>query len=107
MSSRAEVGPGTPYFNDATQLFLDALNKLDFNGAGDEALQTVLDEARSRDTLTLWHLLMRDDAQQRGRVFDRMKSLNTPMPISVTRQGVVDLDQKMMYEWWDVLKGSW
>lgn len=104
---RADFGPGTPYFNDATQSFLDALNKLDFNGAGDEALQTLLDEAQSHDSLTLWHLLMRDDEQRRGKIFDRMKSLNAPMPKSVTRKGVVDLEQKMLYEWWDVLKSSW
>lgn len=104
---RADFGPGTPYFDDVTQSFLDALNELDFDGAGDEALQTLLNEAQSHDTLTLWHLLMRDDEQRRGKIFDRMKSLNAPMPKSVTRKGVVDLDQKMLYEWWDVLKSNW
>ena len=102
-----DIGPGTPYFNDATQSFLDALNELDFSGAGDEALQTVLDEARARDMLTLWHLLMRDDEQQRGKIFDRMKALDAPMPKFVTRQSVIDLDLKILYGWWDELKGSW
>lgn len=104
---RADVGPGTPYFDDATQSFLDALNELDFNDAGEETLQTVLDEARLRDTLTLWHLLLRDDELKRNKIFDRMKSLNAPMPKYVTRQGVIDLDRKMLNAWRDALKASW
>ncbi len=104
---RAGIGPGTPYFEDASQTFSDALDELDFKDASDEALQAVLDEARPRDTLTLWHLLMRDDEKQRGKVFDRMKALTSSVPKSITRQGVIDLDQKMLEQWWDELNGGW
>jgi len=104
---QADIGPGTPYFNDATQSFLDALNELDFNGGGDKAIRTVLEEARPRDTLTLWHLLWRDNKKHRAATYARMKFMDIPMPESVTRKGIVALDKDMMDDWWNKLKLSW
>ncbi|MCA1815723.1 MAG: FecR domain-containing protein [Acidobacteria bacterium] len=58
--------PGTPYFGDATPAFVVALSRFDFAQGGDEALSVVLEEARARDTLTLWHLLARTEASGAG-----------------------------------------
>jgi hypothetical protein len=51
-------GPGTPYFEDASEAFRQALSAFD-QTASPADLHTVLREARSRDALTLWHLLRR------------------------------------------------
>lgn len=100
------VGPGTPYFTDAPEPLKRSLDTYDFQGGGDEALNAVLDQARTRDTLTLWHLLWRATGDQIGRVFDRLAALASP-PASVTRQGILGRDQTMLQAWWDELELGW
>src|SRR5215831_4716456 len=59
--TRRGIGPGTPYFDDASTALKSALEQFDFggsvNGAAPNALDTILGEARKHDSLTLWHLL--------------------------------------------------
>lgn len=99
--TRVGLGPGTPYFEDASEAFRDALVRLDFERQP-QALDTVLAEARARDALTLWHLLAHLDGPDRARVYDRLASLITPPP-GATREGVLRGDRKMLDAWWDSL----
>ncbi|MDT5062196.1 MAG: hypothetical protein QOH63_2655 [Acidobacteriota bacterium] len=99
-------GPGTPYFDDASEKFRAALTKLDFQNGGAKALGIVLTEAREYDTLTLWHLLSRMRGVERGRVYDRMAELITP-PAGVTREGVMRLDKGMLDLWKKGLEWAW
>jgi hypothetical protein len=105
-ATKAKVGLGTPYFEDASSEFRAALARLDFDDStpqqrsGDLAM--VLGQARKRDALTLWHLLMRVDDVQRVRVYDRLKEL-APPPASVSKQGILLLDQPMLDQWWNEL----
>ena len=105
-ATRPKVGPGTPYFEDASSKFRSALAKFDFEDstpgqrAGD--LAVVLGEARTRDALTLWHLLMRTGEEQRVLVYDRLREL-APPPAGVTREGILRLDQPMLDLWWNQL----
>jgi len=93
---RPGVGPGTPFFIDASDALQQALSKFDFEHGGAESLTTVLAEARRPfDTITLWHLLFRVDEAERGRIYDRMEFLVAP-PEGVTREGIMKLDQKML-----------
>jgi FecR protein/Putative zinc-finger len=99
------TGPGTPYFNDSTKEFQEALKKIDFDkdpASKAGALSVVLDQARPRDTLTLWHLLARVNGDERVRVYEKMESF-APPPTGVTREGVLKLDQKMLDQWSDAL----
>ena len=94
-------GPGTPYYEDATQSFRSALATFDFAANANEksaALTTVLGEARPRDAMTLWYLLLRSERSERANVYDRMAALVTP-PQDVTRAGVLDLDPQMLERW--------
>ena len=99
-------GPGTPYFDDATPAFQEALKKLDFQNGGSKALSIVLQEAREYDTLTLWHLLSRVSGADRARVYDRMSEL-IPPPQGVTREGVMKLDKGMLDLWKKGLEWAW
>jgi hypothetical protein len=99
-------GPGTPYFDDASEKFRAALSKLDFQNGGARALSVVLAEAREFDTLTLWHLLSRVRGAERGRVYDRMAELISP-PAGVTREGVMRLDRGMLDLWKKGLEWAW
>jgi hypothetical protein len=108
-ATRRGIGPGTPYFEDASESFRTALSKLDFEPGRkdqDEILESLLAESRVRDTLTLWHLLARVEGDERGRVYDRLVALNPP-PAGVTRDGALALDQKMLDLWKDKLETSW
>ncbi len=100
------TGPGTPYFEDASDDFLNALAGFDFKQGGDVALNTVLAQARVRDTLTLWHLLPRVDEAQRARVYDQLAELSPP-PGGITRAGVLRLDQGMLSHWKNDLENKW
>jgi hypothetical protein len=104
--TRPGFGPGTPYFDDADAQLREALPRVDFGAptAGDRAsaLQTVLDTARRKDAITLWHLLPRLRPEERARVFDRLAQL-VPPDAGITRDGVIRGDRAMLEAWWDQL----
>jgi hypothetical protein len=105
-ATRPKVGPGTPYFEDASAEFRSALARFDFEDTTSQQrandVATVLREARQRDALTLWHLLARVDDQQRVLVYARLSRL-VPPPASVTKEGILRLDQPMLELWWNEL----
>jgi hypothetical protein len=103
---RPKIGPGTPYFDDASQRLEGALTGFDFKHGGDAALDIVLGEARVRDTLTLWHLLSRVDAADRQRVFERIIDL-APLPAAVSRDKALQLDPETLKTWREELAWKW
>ncbi len=110
-ATRPGIGPGTPYFDDASENFRLALTKFDFGYAVDvpdlkSPLDVVLGEARTRDSLTLWNLLRRVDESSRSQVYDRLATL-VPPPQDVTRDGVLRLNEHMMQLWRNKLETSW
>jgi hypothetical protein len=104
--TRPKIGPGTPYFEDASEPFRTALSRFDFGPDSPEQrnadLSLLLTQSRKRDALTLWHLLARVSNSDRGRVYDRMAGL-VPPPHGVTREGILRLDQNMLDAWWNQL----
>ncbi len=107
--TRSGLGPGTPYFEDASSVFRQSLKTVDFDPDAhtrSSALVSILDQARPKDTLTLWNLLARVDAEDRALVYDKMVVM-APPPAGVTREGVLELDQKMLDAWRDELELTW
>ncbi len=103
--TRPGIGPGTPYFTDAPASFREALQKIDFENDA-TALDLLLNQARPRDTLTLWHLLARVQSEDRGRVYEKMAAF-APPPAGVTREGVLQLNQQMLETWRHALESTW
>jgi FecR protein len=105
-ATRPKVGPGTPYFEDASSEFRSALARFDFEDTAPQQraddLAIVLGAARKSDALTLWHLLARVEEGQRALVYDRLRQL-APPPASVSEEGVLRLDQPMLDRWWNEL----
>jgi hypothetical protein len=62
----------------------------------------VLRGARKADALTLWHLLSRASAADRGRVFDALNAA-VPAPQDVTREGIGRGEHAMLDAWWNEL----
>ncbi len=103
--TRAKSGPGTPYFDDASAEFQDALARFDSQGDA-AAIDSVLTEARVRDTLTLWHLLPRVTPSLRQRVYNRMVAL-VPLPQSVSPEKALRLDPDTLKLWREELAWKW
>lgn len=107
--TRPSLGPGTPYFEDASNVFRQSLQTVNFDpdaAARSTALNAMLDQARPRDTLTLWHLLTRVEGEDRARVYDKMATLFPP-PAGVTREGILALNQQMLDAWRDAMETTW
>jgi hypothetical protein len=105
-ATRPKIGPGTPYFEDASAPFRDALSRFDFAATTpaerNALLGILLVDARKNDALTLWHLLSRVSDADRPGVYDRLASL-APPPAGVTREGILRLDRQMLDSWWNSL----
>ena len=105
-------GPGTPRYDDTEQAFRDAIDEVD-NGRDTArttaSLRFVLDHARGRDAMTLWHLIPRVASADRAAVVDALAA-RIPMPASITRDAVLRLDRAALDQWWDTLglnEASW
>ena len=105
-ATRPKVGPGTPYFEDASMEFRAALTRFDFEDSTPQQrahdVAILLGAARNRDALTLWHLLARVDDEQRVLVYNRLSQF-VPHPATVTKEGILRLDQPMLDLWWNEL----
>ncbi len=101
-TTRLGHGPDTPYFRDAPRVFTKALAEFDHDGDR-QALNALLEVARPRDALTLWHLLERTQSGERARVFTRFAEL-VDLPSNATRKGVLSGDRPSMDAAWDALK---
>src|SRR6185295_18082478 len=70
------------------------------------ALDDLLIRSRKQDTLTLWHLLPRVEPGARAKIYDRL-AFFVPPPKGVTREGILQLDEKMLEAWREDLEDSW
>jgi hypothetical protein len=99
-------GIGTPFAEDSSTEFQNAVYKFDFENGGSESLQTIIQKANLYDSLTLWHLLSRVPKTERSKVFDALFVRVKP-PVNVTREGVLRLDKKMLDAWWAEIENVW
>lgn len=99
--TRPGQGPGTPYYIDADPDLQSAVRRYDEQSLVVD-LQTVLDKARPRDGLTLWHLIARTSGADKARIVDRMMVL-VPLPEGVTREGILAGNRTMYDRWWTAL----
>ncbi len=91
-------GPDVPYFEDAAPEFVQSVEQ--------GALTSMLDSARVRDTLTLWHLLSRVAPADRARVYDRISSL-TPLPAGLSRERALALEPETLMQLREELAWKW
>ncbi len=90
--TRAGVGPGIPYVEDASDVLKRALAASDVRG--------ILGAARPDDAISLWHLLQRVDSAQRAVVYDRLAAL-VPPPPGVQRAAALALDRAVLDGYWN------
>jgi hypothetical protein len=104
--TRPGIGPGAPYFEDASERFRAALSTVNFDTGDSQAraaaFSVVLAEARRRDAFTLLNLFRRVEPEDRGRLFDRIAHLLPPLPADARAQ-VVAGNLRPLEPWWDAL----
>jgi ferric-dicitrate binding protein FerR (iron transport regulator) len=104
--TRPELGPGTPYFSDATPPFKAAVSAFDSRPEDDPAraaaLASVLANARSHDALTLLSLLNQLPLPQRAMVLDRL-DMFVSIPDGYSREDVLNLRTDAMDAYWKAL----
>jgi hypothetical protein len=106
-SARTEraTGPGTPRYDDAAVEFKAALDDIDRGGGMAtkyDPLRLVVDHARPRDAITLWHLISRVRLSDRTAVIDALAAL-VPLPASASRDAATRLDRAALDAWWEAL----
>lgn len=104
--TRKGKGLGTPFSAETKADFRKALERFDFANGGSEAVQALLAKADFYDMVTLWHLLSRVSKTDRGDVFDRLAKYVAP-PAGVTRDGILNLDKKMLDAWRAEVESVW
>jgi FecR protein len=100
-----EFGPGTPRYDDVDEAFQQALERFDYDRdrtARSAGLAYILEQARPKDAMTLWHLIARTDGTEREAVIDALEK-HSPMPLGVTRDAVTNLNRAALDLWWDSL----
>jgi hypothetical protein len=100
--SEISKNPGTPFLNDASASFKEALFKLDFENGGKSELKKLLAESRREDLISLFHLLKYLDQESRGKIYDRI-SILFKIPQRITREGIISGDNDMMGRMWTEL----
>jgi hypothetical protein len=95
---------GIPRFDDAPGPFVAALDRFDA-GVGD-SLDELLQAARPRDSLSLWHVLGRVEAADRSRVAGRLASLVPTRDASIVDRAAA-LDAGALDAWWSELRAAW
>jgi hypothetical protein len=99
--TRPGKGPGLPYYQDASRELIAAVNQFD-SDSDQPAIAAIVANARTRDAISLWHLLRRVQPDDRGRVYDRLAQFVT-VPAGVTRQGVLAANPQMIDSLWNAL----
>ena len=104
--ARPGIGPGTPFFEDASETFVGLLERFDFENGDDDVFKALLGEARERDTFTLWHMLSGVEGDRRVKVLERMIEL-VGLPEGITREATLRLDPDTLEAWREAMDTVW
>lgn len=104
--TRKGKGLGTPFSAETSEAFRRALERFDFAGGGSRAVDDMLASKNFYDIVSLWHLLSRVQKTDRERIYDALAAYVTP-PNSVTKDGVITLNKKMLEVWREEVERAW
>ncbi|MFI5144516.1 MAG: FecR domain-containing protein, partial [Ignavibacteria bacterium] len=101
--AKSGIGPGTPYRQNASKEFKDALLSYDFGNGGSEAVNTLLKHAKKSDAVTLINMLPRIEGASKGKVYDRLK-LIAPPPADFSYDSIPNMNMDDLHEWIEKLQ---
>lgn len=97
-------GPGLTWVDGAPQSLVDAIVAFDADPS-DRHARAVLEQARPRDSITLWHLLQRTEGDVQQQVFDRLSAQVAPEVDTLAALNRYELEQwlfALLDEYWIV-----
>jgi hypothetical protein len=100
--TRAGLGPGTPFFEDSSEHFRQALLAYDFPPdaqARSRALASVLNTASAHDAVSLLNLVRNSPPADRPAVYDTLAKL-VPPPAGANRNAAITGDPRALDPWW-------
>jgi hypothetical protein len=100
--TRAGLGPGTPFFEDSTGEFRQALLAYDFPPnaqSRSRALAAVLNSANAHDAVSLLNLVRNSPPTDRPAVYDTLAKL-IPPPAGANRAAAITGDPHALDPWW-------
>jgi hypothetical protein len=111
--TRPRLGPGLPYFQNASSDLRDAVSEYD-STAGRQGLNAIVSSARKEDALTLWHLIVRTSGADRDLVVQRFAGLVPgidPTGLKAGNSRSIDQAWNMLglggADWWRMWKHNW
>lgn len=104
--TRKGKGLGTPFSAETSPAFRAALERFDFANGGSRAVDDMLANKNFYDIISLWHLLPRVEKADRDRIFNALSGYVTP-PASVTREGILASNKKMLDAWREEVEKAW
>jgi hypothetical protein len=111
--TRPGKGPGLPYFEDSSAAFQTAVSDFDQSG-GRTDVKAIVHDARKRDALTLWHLILRTSDSDRELAVRGFDSLVPGADVAGLQAGSAKaIDQAWdllglgQTEWWRMWKHGW
>lgn len=97
------MSPTVPVRYDASDSLKLAVDWFEFRNGGDQAVEKIINYSRQNDMLTLLALIPKVSQLQRQIIF-QIISNNFPPPESVTRAGIIRIDEEMLYRWWEEIE---
>ncbi len=94
------VKVGTPYREDAPEELKEEVKKFDNGSNNATSIDKIIRYARQSDAFTLFDLIKKTALLERGKLFQAIANYFPP-PESVTKNGIMELDKKMLLQWWE------
>jgi hypothetical protein len=85
--TKQEFGPGTPFREDSSPKLKKALMEFDFGNCGGQCINTILDNSKKTDAVTLVNILPRVDEQFRAQVYNKVANY-CPPPRKIARDSI-------------------
>ncbi len=104
--AKTGIGPGTPFRENTSAAFKEALFKYDFGEGGEKEVETILKNSKKSDVVTLMNLLPRVDDQHKTRVYTVITNY-TPAPQGHPKDSIPRFNSKELNEWIQQFQKEW
>ncbi len=95
--------PSLPIRKDASDSLKLAVDWFELRNGGNQAIEKIINFSRQSDMLTLLSLIPRVNQLQRQIIFQIISNYFPP-PETITRAGVIRLEEEMLYRWWEEIE---
>lgn len=97
------IKPGLPVRVDASDSLKNAVSAFNNKNGNDDIVEKIINNAKQNDMLTLLALIPEVKELQRQIIFQIISNYFPP-PETITRAGIIRLDEEMLYRWWEEIE---